>query len=150
MSTVYLASYRGQGKGLSKLVGFFIKLVTHSPYSHTEVCVGNPFEGEALCVSASGMDGGKVRGKTMQLSPERWDILPMPWVTPDDVQAFLQAEEGQPYDYLGAGRFGFPLFLREHPTRWFCTEVAAKIAGYSQPWRFSPADFHTIVEARNK
>jgi hypothetical protein len=38
--------------------------------------------------------------------------------------------------------------LREHPSKWFCTEVVAAIAGFKEPWRFSPADFHIVVQAQ--
>jgi hypothetical protein len=30
------------------------------------------------------------------------------------------------------------------------TEVVAAVARYKDPWRFSPADFHITVDARNK
>lgn len=146
---VYLASYKSVHKGWTSLINRGIRWLTKSRHSHTEVCIGNPFESAVPCVSSSGVEGG-VREKVMQLSPDKWDIQPMPWVRSETVRAFLAEHEGEKYDYLGSGRFLLPFLLREHPSRWFCTEVAAEIAGYNEPWRFNPADFHIIVDARNK
>lgn len=141
---IYVASYKSTQPGWQGIFNRGIRWLTKSPYSHTEVCIGHPFHGPVPCISSSGVDGG-VRAKTMQLSPEKWDVLPMPWVTEQDVLAFLQKHQGSGYDYMGAGRFLLPFALRDHPIKWFCTEAVAAIAGFDDPWRFSPADFHVIV-----
>jgi len=147
--TIYLASYKGTHKGWQGWFNRGIRWLTHSIYSHTEICIGHPFEGPVHCISSSGVDGG-VRAKRMQLNAENWDVLPMLWVKEEAVWAFLLDHKGSGYDLIGCGRFLLPFLLREHPTRWFCTETVAAIAGFKEPWRFSPADFHIIVEARNK
>lgn len=147
MTTIYLASYTGTQPGWHGIFNRGIRWLTRSRFSHTEVCIGNPLEGRVWCISSSGVDGG-VRAKMMQLSADRWEVLPMPWVTADAVWAFIRKHEKTGYDLIGCGRFLLPFLLREHPTRWFCTETVAAIAGYAEPWRFSPADFHVIVQAR--
>lgn len=142
---IYLASYKSTQKGWQGIFNKGIRWLTKSQYSHTEICIGNPFELPVPCISSSGVDGG-VRSKTMQISPEKWDILPMPEVTEKDIQDFLSQHKNTGYDFVGAARFLLPFALREHPKKWFCTEAVAAIAGYQDPWRFSPADFHVIAQ----
>jgi hypothetical protein len=146
---IFYASYKGTHAGWQGIVNRGIRGLDKSIYSHTEVAVGNPFKSEVMCVSSSGVDDG-VRPKTMQLSPEKWDILPMPWVDAADVTHFLAEHKGQQYDFMGTGRFALPFLLREHPVKWFCTETAMAIAGYAEPWRFTPASGHSAVESRLK
>jgi len=147
--TIYLASYKGTHKGWKGWFNRGIRWLTRSIYSHTETCIGHPFEGPVHCISSSGVDGG-VRAKLMQLSPEKWDVLPMPWVKEEAVWAFMLDHKGSGYDWMGSGRFLLPFILREHPFKWFCTETAASIGGFKEAWRFNPADFHVVVDALNK
>lgn len=144
---IYLASYKGIHAGWQGIINRGIRWLTRSQYSHSEVCIGNPFEGPVMCLSSSGVDGG-VRFKTMQLSPDKWDIVEMPWVTADDAVKFFQSERGCGYDFAGVTRFALPWLVGPSAKRWFCTETVAAVAGYSEPWRFCPADFHIIVQAR--
>lgn len=144
---IYLASYTGTQPGWHGIFNKGIRCLTKSQFSHTEVCIGHPFEGKVHCIGSSGVDGG-VRAKMMQLSPDKWEVLPMPWVSEEAVWAFMLEHKAAGYDLIGCGRFLLPFLLREHPAKWFCTEAVAAIAGYKEPWRFSPADFHIIVQAR--
>lgn len=143
---VYLATYKHQPGGVRGLVALGIRLVTRSQYSHTELCIGHPFEGPAHCITSSGMDGG-VRCKRMQLSPNKWDILPMPWVSESAAWAFMLDNKGAKYDFWGVSRFVVS-WVGEHPSRWFCSEAVAHIAGFADPWRYSPATFHEAVKQR--
>lgn len=147
--TVYLASYKSTHAGWQGLVNRAIRWLTKSTYSHSEVCVGHPFAEPVPCLSSSGVDGG-VRIKIMQLSPDKWDVQPMQWVKPQALQAFYERERGHGFDYLGVTRFLLPWLVGPSKTRWFCTEVAACVAGYPDPWRFAPADFQIIVSTRNQ
>ena len=76
MTTIYLASYTGTQPGWHGIFNRGIRWLTRSRFSHTEVCIGNPLEGRVWCISSSGVDGG-VRAKMMQLSADRWEVLPM-------------------------------------------------------------------------
>jgi hypothetical protein len=99
MSMVYWASYKGTHAGLAGVVNRGIRRATSSPYSHTELCIGNPFEGVVSCLSASGVDKG-VRRKDMQLNPDKWDILELPWADANDVLRRFAAIQGHPYNIL--------------------------------------------------
>ena len=141
--TVYLASYKATRPGLNGLINRGIRLLDRAKYSHTEICIGNPLTGVAKCYSSSGEDGG-VRMKEMRLSPEKWDVLHLPFVSDTDVTGYFLQTAGEGYDYLGVGRFALPWLLREHPTRHFCSEWAMAVAGVKDAWRYGPQAAHMI------
>jgi len=143
---IYLASYKANRTGfIGNLGNRLIKWVTRSQYSHTEICVGHPFESEVDCLSAEALMGG-VRVKRMRLNPESWDVLPLSSVTEEQVRDFVRVYDKEPYDWIGAARSVLPFFGREHPTAWFCSEIAAHIIGIKEPWRQYPGVLHTVVE----
>ncbi len=146
---IYLASYKSTHKGWHGLINRGIRRITRSKHSHSEACLGNPFESAVPCLSSSGVDGG-VRIKEMQLNPDKWDIEPMSWVTEDMFWETYYKYKDDKYDYLGCGWFAAPWIFIESYTRKFCTEIVAILAGYQDPWRFAPGTFHIIVKARNE
>ena len=147
MTEVYLASYKGFRPGYHGIVNALIRYMDKSIYSHSEICIGNPFESEVECYSSSGVDKG-VRMKRMKLSRENWDVLPLTTITAEHViQCFLETK-GEPYDYMGTGRFMLPMLLREHAFHWFCSEWAAWVAGYQDAWRFSPAGLVALERSK--
>lgn len=145
-AAVYLASYKGTHSGLAGLINVGIRTLDKAQYSHSEICIGNPFDGEAECFSSSGIDGG-VRMKQMQLSPDKWDVLHLHWVPVQQVRDHfgVRKEESAGYDYWGTGRFASPLLLREHPTRDFCSEFCGAAIGLHEAWRVSPQGLHCIA-----
>ena len=147
---IYLASYKSIRPGVYGITNRLIRYGTRSIYSHSELCIGNPFESQVLCVSASGVDGG-VRGKVMQLNPDSWDILPLPWVSEQRVLDVLEEEDDCGYDYSGVFRFAVPwvpdLILMPSDSKWFCSELIAYTMLLSEPWRYSPAELHSIALA---
>ena len=142
--TVYLASFKGKKSGWQGLVEHLVCWATKGIYSHTEICVGNPFEGEVLCVSSVGVDNG-VRGKLMRLSPKDWDIVPTKAKT-ETVIKFLEDHKGEPYDVIGCVRTLLPFVSKEHPRAWFCSEVAGTILGFEEPYRFYPSVLHVVAK----
>lgn len=146
MSSIYLASYKGTDKGFGRVVDLGIRRLTSGKYSHSEICIGNPFESAVECFTSAGTEGG-IRVKTAQLNPDDWDILPLDWVSEKRVREVYDKEKGCKYDYAGCARFVTPFALRESPTRWFCTEYVGETAYIKEPWRFSPTDFHFIIES---
>ncbi len=149
MSQVYLASYKGTHEGWQGLVNRAIRFFTKSQYSHSEICVGNPFDGAVLCVSSVGTEGG-VRGKVMQLNPDKWDIIQLPAVYPQQVLNFLTAHKGKPYDLVGCVRSVLPFVSREHATKYFCSEVCATVIGIQDPWRMHPGVLHMVMSERKE
>jgi hypothetical protein len=143
---IYLASHKGKSKGFNRCIERVICWATRSEYSHTEICVGNPFDGVVLCVSSVDAEGG-VRGVRMQLSPADWDIVAMPWVSERSVKDFLTQHHGCKYDFIGCVRSVLPFVSREHPEKWFCSEVAGTIIGIKDAWRFPPGDLHSVISS---
>jgi len=129
-----LAAYKGRRTAKD----IAIQMVTGGQYSHCELV-----HRLGMCVSASLVDGRKVRVKRIDLDPARWDVFPLPWA--DEAAAWQRALSvlGQPYDLRGAASVAFG--RRWHsPGAWFCSEHNAWALGFPEPWRHTP---HTLVLA---
>lgn len=148
-TTIYLASYKSTRPGWLGVVNRAIRLCTNSVYSHSEVCVGNPFEGAVHCLSSTSADGG-VRVKLMQLNPAKWDIVPLQGVGEPAVWEFFARHQGEPYELDGAFRTVLPFVGRPHPHKWFCSEVCAAVMGLDEPWRMYPGALHMMAVNQNK
>lgn len=145
MSQVYLASYTATSKGALGIANRVIRFFTKGPISHSELCVGNPFDGAVLCVSSDPKGG--VRGKVMQLDRDRWILTAVPTIYPQQVINFLNDHKGQKYDWVGCVRSVLPFVSREHESKWFCSEVCATIIGLKDPWRFHPNALHCVMNS---
>ena len=146
---LHLASYKGTQPGWKGLVNRAIRFFTKSIYSHSEICLGDPFNGPVECLSSVGTEGG-VRIKTMQLNPEKWDVIALPSVSDGAFWHFLADNAGRPYDLVGCVRSVLPFVSREHPDRWFCSEVCATVIGHGEPWRMHPGVLHAVQLAAAK
>ena len=143
MTTLYLASYKGTRPGWHGLVNRVIRFFTKSIYSHSEICLGNPFEGRVDCLSSVGTEGG-VRIKRMQLDPAKWDVIALPGVSDGAFWNFVADNAGRKYDLVGCVRSVLPFVSREHETKWFCSEVCASVIGHREPWRMHPGVLHMV------
>ena len=144
--TLYLASYKGTRPGWHGLVNRAIRFFTKSIYSHSEICLGDPFAGPVDCLSSVGTEGG-VRIKRMQLNPDKWDVIALPGVSEGAFWSFLADNAGRKYDLVGCVRSVLPFVSREHETRWFCSEVCATVIGHKEAWRMHPGVLH-VVESK--
>jgi hypothetical protein len=115
---------------------------TDSIYAHCElVIVGN---GVPMFYSSSPIDGG-VRCKPMNIDADTWDIIPVPWVSEEDVIEHFKATKDARYDWLGV-LIGQGLFVhREASTAWFCSEWVAAAMKLRKPWRYSPGTLHDVL-----
>lgn len=143
MTTVYLASYKATRPGWHGLVNRVIRFFTRSQYSHSEICVGDPFAGPVYCLSSVGTEGG-VRMKRMQLNPDKWDVIALPGVDEVRLWSFLSDNAGRKYDLIGCVRTVLPFVGREHPHKWFCSEVCAHVIGHKEAWRMHPGVLHAV------
>ncbi len=141
---LYLASYKGTRSGWMGLMNRVIRFFTKSDYSHSEICLGNPFNSPVDCLSSSGTEGG-VRIKRMQLSSAKWDLIALPNVDESAVWKFFSENRGRPYDLIGTVRTVLPFVGREHPAKWFCSEVCAAVMGHTEPWRMHPGVLHVVA-----
>lgn len=114
MSKVYLAMYKAKGNWVDQV----IRLFTGKPYSHCEIAV-EVVEGMPYCYSSSPRDGG-VRRKMMTLPKDKWDLIPLPRTSGQEIEDFYQKTRGKKYDFLGA--IGVVIPIREKPNRWYCSE----------------------------
>lgn len=143
MTVLHLASYKGTRPGWHGLVNRAIRFFTKSQYSHSEICLGNPFEARVDCLSSVGTEGG-VRIKRMQLDPAKWDVIALPHVGEGAFWSFLGDNAGRKYDLVGCVRSVLPFVSREHETKWFCSEVCATVIGHKEAWRMHPGVLHMV------
>lgn len=152
---IYLALYRGRRDGTgwrvwaARFTDGLTRVLTRGQYSHCEIAVRLPETAagqEYACYSASIRDKG-VRMKTMPLSEDKWDLIPLP-STPEAhgrLQRVWRATEGQGYDLVGA--LGIAFGLQHNRRRWFCSEWCATALELPDCWRWSPNDLAAIVPA---
>jgi hypothetical protein len=141
---VYLASYKGTGKGFNGLVDKGIRFITRGQYSHSEICIGNPFFAQALCITSAGTEGG-VKARRLRFKEDEWDITILNKVTPEQVTLWYQQNAGAKYDFIGVVRFMIPFVSNESKKKWFCSEAAASIIGMVEPWRYDPSTLHAVA-----
>ena len=145
---IYLASYKGNEGGFQGLVSKGIRFITRGKYSHSEVCIGNPFLSKVLCVTSAGSEGG-VKARNLAYRQDQWDLVLLEKVTEQDVTKWYQQNAGAKYDFIGVIRFMIPFVANEHKTKWFCSEAVAAIMGMVEPWRYDPSTLHAVVTSKN-
>lgn len=147
---ITLAFYKGDGgNAVAKAADSLVRAVTLSRYSHVEVIAGTAdLDAPAWCVSSSFRDGG-VRGKTITLRADRWDLVEVPGPCFTPVNRFLSLRGGMPYDFLGAllSPLRLPTEPRTTKGAWFCSEVAAQIMGVPDPWAYSPGRLYRATKS---
>lgn len=143
MHKIYLACYHGRAeKPVYRIFDNITKFSTRGKCSHCEIAIhvgGDKYD----CYSSSYRDGG-VRVKTMELDPQKWDLIPLNGLSYGDVRWYFHQTQGADYDLLGA--LGCVIGLRQHEDRYFCSEWCFNaIFGSNSGWRFSPVQLADIV-----
>lgn len=139
---VKLALYKGRTRVFDRSVQWW----TSSPYSHCELVVSGE-GGTSMCLSSSFMDKG-VRMKQIELNPERWDIIDLPWADEIDVIEWFSIHQGEGYDLFGLLGFVFP--YREDKSKWWCSEACAAALGLPDAWKYSPDLLASFAMAVNQ
>lgn len=137
---VRIAFYKAPGERYDQL----IRLWTRSLYTHVELVLGE--EGEHLCYSSSPREGG-IRCKAIDLKPDHWEILELPWVDADTVRAHFADVTGMPYDWKGIFLRQFlnvPVWSKE---RWFCSAICAHALGLPDATQYSPGELYSLLSA---
>lgn len=135
----YLAFYKASGNYEDKLIRFR----TQSHVSHVELLI------DGICYSSSPRDGG-VRKKVINLEPNKWDLVAVPWLQSSQALRVFKKHSGAEYDLLGVlvGQlFNVPIHDRD---KCFCSELVAEMLGFEQPWRYSPGLLYLTVSEVNK
>lgn len=84
--TVQLALRKHDTRTAARLIQWW----TGSIYSHCELVV------DGACYSSSAMDGG-VRCKRIDLDPEKWDVVDLPWAEAEQVTSYFTATDHHRY-----------------------------------------------------
>jgi len=110
---------------------------TGSYYSHCEIVV------DGWCYSSSVMDKG-VRRKRIDLNPEKWDLIEMPWASADDVQHYFAQTDH--YRYGWPSLITSQLLNLNRPVKGaeFCSEWCANAVGLPSASSYSPGSLGDI------
>lgn len=132
---IQIALYKGQGEAGNALVRWWKR----SPYSHCELVIAG------VCYSSSVKDKG-VRRKTIDLDPEKWDLIDLPWADGEQALAYFATTKGQPYSW--ASLIWAQVFGREYdePKAAFCSEWCAAALGLPTPAIHSPESLGRLCE----
>lgn len=141
---ISLAFYIGKRK-LNPQASVMDRLVcalTRSHYSHVELVYHiDKDTNTAQCWSSSPIDGG-VRRATITLNHQHWELYTLlGTVEEEDLHTWFKAQDGKPYDWLGALGVKFKLFSQNND-RWFCSEIIASYLGMKRTHRLSPINLY--------
>lgn len=102
-----------------------------SKYSHCELLV------DGYCYSSSVMDKG-VRRKIIDLAPDKWDLIELPWASADDVRHYFALTDH--YRYGWPSLITSQLLNLNRPVKGaeFCSEWCAKAVGLPNASSYSP------------
>lgn len=109
----------------------FIQYWSGSIYSHCELVV------DGLCYSSSIVDKG-VRVNKIDLEPDKWDIIDLPWANSEQVLKYFKETDSNTYGWLSL--IGSQLFNRNQTdkTSQFCSEWCANAIGLPDAATYSP------------
>mgnify|MGYP003627973442 CR=1 FL=1 len=116
---------------------------TGSFYSHCELVV------DGYCYSSSVMDKG-VRRKRIELKPNKWDLIELPWASGEDVQHYFAQTDHY--------RYGWPSLITSQlfnlnkagKGAQFCSEWCAAAIGMPNPSSYSPGSLGAVCGWVNK
>ena len=130
---VRLAMYKGKGT----IANAFIRKWTGSQYSHCELVIDGKW------YSSSVMDGG-VRCKLIELHPENWDFVELPWADSDAIVEYFKQTDYQKYGWMTLIRSQlFNRALKDNDTQ-FCSEWCASALGIPSSPAYSPVMLYTM------
>lgn len=158
MANLYLALYKykrsWRKEPFKALADAATRFFTKGGYSHCEIAVerveftsGHHYEHHTVfdCYSSSVQDGG-VRCKQIDVSDStKWDLIPLEYVTEEQIKAYFNRTSGKKYDWWGA--LGIVLGIKQKRSKYFCSEWCFNaIYGSEEGWRFSPNQLAVMVK----
>lgn len=139
--TVQLALYKGPPKGVLNIVGHYAVCIwTRSKWGHAELVI------DGVAYSSSARDGG-VRGKTIDFSTGRWDLVDLPLTAEETAYArmWFHQHADWKYDYWNIGRFVFPIINHERD-RVVCFESVAAALRLPAAHKFDANDLFEYAQ----
>ncbi|WP_045158766.1 hypothetical protein [Stutzerimonas stutzeri] len=115
----------------TRLTARFIQWWTGSIYSHCELVV------DGLCYSSSAMDGG-VRCKAIDLDPDKWDVIDLPWADAAQIVSYFHETDHHRYGWPSLILSQFLNLNRPVNGAQFCSEWCAAAAGLPAPTTLNP------------
>lgn len=137
--TVVLALRKNDDRLTSKAICWW----SNSIYSHCELVV------DGVSYSSSAMDGG-VRSKVIDMTPDKWDFIELPWIDPVDVTSYFIRTDSYKYGWLGLITNQMFNLGRSDPDTTFCSQWCAAAMGIPNPAQYSPGSLNALSIFINK
>lgn len=125
--TVKLALRKHDARIGSRLICWW----SGSIYSHCELVV------RGLCYSSSILDKG-VRSKAINLDPDKWDLIDLPWADADAILGYFAATDSNSYGWFSLVFSQLFNRNRADSDSQFCSEWCAAALGLPNPSTYSP------------
>ena len=135
---IQYAMFKGKGMIGNALVRWWKR----SKYSHCELVING------VCYSSSVMDGG-VRAKVIELDPEKWDLIDLPWASPTLTFDYYDYTKGQHYSWWSILWSQFFSRETDEPKASFCSEWCASALGLPTPVIHSPESLGHLLSYLN-
>lgn len=139
---MYASFYNGTRPGLAGIYNTEVRNWTKSRHSHGELVFS-----DGMSASSSFQDRGVRFKKINYEGDDKWDLVPLPWVSKKDeavARQWFVEHEGQPYD--NRGNVGFVIgWVKNSEGCWFCTEAMAEALGFSDAWRYYPGILYSVL-----
>lgn len=149
MNQIHIAFYLGKKKENpeARFLDQLICAVTGSRYSHVELVYDyNPYDRFGQCYSSSPREGG-IRPQLIDFNTGHWEVFTFSTdLSKSEINKWFTQRLDCKYDWFGAVGARFP-FVKEEPSRWFCSEAVATCLNLPNPHSLSPQElFELIVE----
>lgn len=131
--TVKLALRKNDPRITSRAIQWW----TNSIYSHCELVV------DGVSYSSSAMDGG-VRGKIIDMDPDKWDFLELPWVRPESVIDYFQLTDDYKYGWGGLVTSQLFNLNRTDKSTTFCSQWCAAAIALPNAASYSPKTLYDL------
>lgn len=89
------------------------------------------------------MDGG-VRAKTINMHPDKWDLIALPWADADAVIRYFKETDHHKYGWAGLITSQLFNLNRTEPESQFCSQWCAAALGLPNPASYSPATLEAL------
>ncbi|MPS58906.1 MAG: hypothetical protein E2594_17310 [Pseudomonas sp.] len=131
-------------KNDTRITARVIQWWTGSIYSHCELVV------DGWCYSSSAMDKG-VRRKQINLDPEKWDVIDLPWNVSANIVSYFVQTDHHSYGWMGLIWSQLFNLNRTSDKAPFCSQWCAAALGIPNPASLNPAtlgDWVRFMKAR--
>jgi len=143
---ISIAFYKGKGDWTDKLIRWWTK----SPYSHVELVIGDPKDGDWISTSPRTM---RLEKRHINYKPENWDVIQINEEICDlnvyRVQKLYIKYKLVSYDWFGIFFSQIIPLNKDNKNKLFCSEWVMTCLLVKDPNKYSPGDVYQYCKDKN-